>query len=682
MDIDYKAIRPKADLRRLLHHYGAVVVRRGRFLQTNCIFHKDRDPSFTIYEDGHFYCFGCQATGDAVDIVQKLEGLDKQAAVKRVTEIYGLLEQEITKPTINGHSVNGNGNGKTRRVPKGTVQPIKALAEKPSAWAQKAGIASKDGNAEPKIEYGPWELFAVYDRYVNADGLPRYEVHRFHRYSTTPGANKKYDKKFQQRWKHEDGSWVWGITAGLYLKEGGDWVQFKADRHSARESEAVEMPAIERVLYDLPAVLSSNPVFLVEGEKKADEIRILGLVATTASGGSNAEWLPSFTEAVRGKTVYHVPDNDEPGQRFANKIEATLKTACDYLRITLPQQYNDICDYFVDKFSDGNPDQRRQALYALTYWAQEEARRKELEERGLISIIEAVSLFPGGERAYLNCERQKGINTGFDRFDRMTLGLHAQELLILAARPAMGKTGLATNIATHVASEEGKAVAVFSLEMSRISLIDRIICSESRIDLQRLRSGCLTQDEKDRMNREYKRTSKIPLFIDDTAGTNLESVHSKLHRLQKEQNLGLVVIDYLQLMQGHGRFENRVQEISSLSRGLKLMSKDLKVPFMVLSQLSRAPETRGGDHRPMLNDLKESGQIEQDADVVAFIFREEVYRPDKEGVKGIAEIILAKQRNGPTGRIKLAYISKYVRFENLAEDRYRNDPEQFNTAYD
>src|SRR3954447_24266917 len=159
-----------------------------------------------------------------------------------------------------------------------------------------------------------------------------------------------------------------------------------------------------------------------------------------------------------------------------------------------------------------------------------------------------------------------------------------------------------------------------------------------------------------------------PLFIDDTAGTNLMDVHSKLRRLQAEHDLGLVVIDYLQLMQGRGRFENRVQEISSLSRGFKLMSEELRVPFLVLSQLSRAPETRPGDHRPMLSDLRESGAIEQDADMVAFIFREEIYRPDKESLRGIAELILAKQRNGPTGRIKLAFLNRFTKFENMADE--------------
>jgi replicative DNA helicase len=244
------------------------------------------------------------------------------------------------------------------------------------------------------------------------------------------------------------------------------------------------------------------------------------------------------------------------------------------------------------------------------------------------------------------------------------------ELIILAARPAMGKTALALNIAYNVATrrENPKAVAIFSLEMSKESLLTRIVCAAASVDQQKFRSGYLNGSERHALQDALHRIVEAPLFIDDTAGINLMDIHSKLRRLQAEQNLGLVVVDYLQLMQGRGRFENRVQEISSLSRGFKLMSKELRVPFLVLSQLSRAVETRQGDHRPMLSDLRESGSIEQDADMVGFIFREEVYRPDKESLKGLAELILAKQRNGPTGKVKLAYLNKFTRFENLSHD--------------
>jgi replicative DNA helicase len=289
----------------------------------------------------------------------------------------------------------------------------------------------------------------------------------------------------------------------------------------------------------------------------------------------------------------------------------------------------------------------------------------------LANPAQIVTEYEGGINAFLDTSKRiKGISTGFLKFDEMTGGLREGELFILAARPAMGKTALALNIAQHVATnaKNTKAVAVFSLEMSKESLLTRLVCATARVDQQRFRAGYLNADERHALQDAMYRLVESPLFIDDTAGINLMDIHSKLRRLQAEQDLGLVVIDYLQLMQGRGRFENRVQEISSLSRGLKLMSKELRVPFLVLSQLSRAPETRTGDHRPMLSDLRESGSIEQDADLVAFIFREEVYRPDKESLKGLAELILAKQRNGPTGRVKLAFLNRYTKFENLAAD--------------
>lgn len=288
----------------------------------------------------------------------------------------------------------------------------------------------------------------------------------------------------------------------------------------------------------------------------------------------------------------------------------------------------------------------------------------------LSNPAQIIDEFQGGINAFLDTSKRiKGIGTGFLKLDEMTGGLREGELVILAARPAMGKTAFALNIAQHVATNprNPKAVAVFSLEMSKESLLTRMLCAASRVDQSKFRNGYLNQEERSRLQEAASDMYNAPLFIDDTAGTNLIDVHAKLRRVQAEHDLGLVVIDYLQLMQGPKR-ENRVQEVSALSRGLKLMSKDLRVPFLVLSQLSRASETRQGDHRPMLSDLRESGSIEQDADMVMFIFREEVYRPDKESLKGIAEILMAKQRNGPTGRIKLAFLNKFTKFENLAMD--------------
>jgi replicative DNA helicase len=295
----------------------------------------------------------------------------------------------------------------------------------------------------------------------------------------------------------------------------------------------------------------------------------------------------------------------------------------------------------------------------------EKTVRQELEPVGRI-----IDTYPGGINVLLDpAKRKKGISTGFLKLDDSTGGLHEGELIILAARPMLGKSSFALNIAQHVAAKPKgkKAVAVFSLEMSKESLLTRMFCSAARVDQQKFRSGYLNQSERTRLQESVADIHSAPLFIDDSAGTNLLDIHAKLRRVRDEEDLGLVIVDYLQLMEGPKR-ENRVQEISALSRGLKVMAKDFRVPFLVLSQLSRAPETRQGDHRPMLSDLRESGSIEQDADIVMFIFREEVYRPDKKDVEGIAEILIAKQRNGPTGKVKLAWLKKFTKFENLATE--------------
>jgi len=279
--------------------------------------------------------------------------------------------------------------------------------------------------------------------------------------------------------------------------------------------------------------------------------------------------------------------------------------------------------------------------------------------------------FDGGLNAFLDpSKRIKGLSTGFLKLDEMTGGLHEGDLVILAARPSMGKTALALNIAQHVALRPGEeqTVAVFSLEMSRESLLTRMICAAARVDQQKFRASYLNQDERRRLAKAASDLVQSPLFIDDTSGVHLMDIHAKLRRLRSEHGLGLVVIDYLQLMSGRGRYENRNQEISTISRGLKLLAKDLKVPMLVLSQLNRAPEIRQGDHRPQLSDLRESGSIEQDADLVAFIFREEVYKPQDESLRGLAELLVAKQRNGPTGKVNLVFLKEFTKFENRTND--------------
>jgi replicative DNA helicase len=289
---------------------------------------------------------------------------------------------------------------------------------------------------------------------------------------------------------------------------------------------------------------------------------------------------------------------------------------------------------------------------------------------GLLNPDQILQNYDGGISAFLDpSKRIKGISTGFLKLDEYTGGMHGGDLFILAGRPSMGKTAFALNIAQHVALKLKQTVAVFSLEMSKESLLTRMLCAAARVDSQRFRSGYLTQDERRKLNQALSELVESPLYIDDTAGLHLMDMHAKLRRLKSERGkLGLVIVDYLQLMSGRGRFENRNQEVSALSRGLKLLAKELNVPMMVLSQLSRAVETRQGDHRPQLSDLRESGSIEQDADLVGFVFREEVYNRDREDLKGLAELIIAKQRNGPVGTVNLVFLHAQTKFENRAED--------------
>ncbi len=296
----------------------------------------------------------------------------------------------------------------------------------------------------------------------------------------------------------------------------------------------------------------------------------------------------------------------------------------------------------------------------------------------LLSPAVIVQNFPGGVGAFLDpSQRVRGISSGFTKFDEMTGGMHGGELLILAARPSMGKTALALNIAQHVATHPRmrKPVAVFSLEMSSSSLLTRLLCAGARVDQHKFRAGFLNAEERRRLQVELANLTESPLFLDDTPGVNLMDVHSKLRRMKSEHGLSLVVVDYLQLMSSRGRSENRNQEVSAMSRGLKLMAKDLDVPFLVLSQLSRASETRPGDHKPQLSDLRDSGSIEQDADLVMFIYREEIYKRDREDLKGLAELVIAKQRNGPIGTVPLRFLGQFTRFENRAEDLEDIPPE-------
>jgi replicative DNA helicase len=305
-------------------------------------------------------------------------------------------------------------------------------------------------------------------------------------------------------------------------------------------------------------------------------------------------------------------------------------------------------------------DQAEHAIFAI---ADDKIRE------GFVSLRElAHSSLDTIEKLHARKELVTGVPTGFTDLDEMTSGLQPSDLIIVAARPSMGKTSLVLNVAQHVGTKTGMTVGFFSLEMSKEQLFMRLLTSEARIDAHRLRGGFLGERDWGRLSTAIGTLSEARIFIDDTPSIGVLEMRAKCRRLKSEHGLHLVIIDYIQLMQGRGRFENRTLEVASISRSLKGLAKELSVPIVVLSQLSRAPESRS-DHRPQLSDLRESGALEQDADVVAFIFREDLYQDKSQpptDAQGVAELIIGKQRNGPTGVVKLAFIREFTRFENLA----------------
>ena len=354
--------------------------------------------------------------------------------------------------------------------------------------------------------------------------------------------------------------------------------------------------------------------------------------------------------------------------------------------------YGDVGE--VQQFIDG----AEQSIYDLARTAHSSS------EQPLSQVLKAAfeQITAAAERG----DRITGVPTGYDRLDGKTAGLHEGDLVIVAARPGMGKTSFVLNIATNVGSprtitapgpgesghgveryEPGFGVCVFSLEMPREQLATRMVCSEGRVDLGKLRQGHLHADDWRKLTESASYLSTLPVWIDDTPGLGVLELRAKVRRIQAEYNreatdtqparrVGLVVIDYLQLMKGRDGVNSREQEISEISRGLKGLAKELKVPVIALSQLNRAVETRTTkDKRPQLSDLRESGAIEQDADMIIFIYRDDYYNPETSDLKGIAELIIAKQRNGPTGKIKVRFSASYTRFDNLEPGDYPEGPD-------
>ena len=290
-------------------------------------------------------------------------------------------------------------------------------------------------------------------------------------------------------------------------------------------------------------------------------------------------------------------------------------------------------------------------------------------QKGYSSIKDIlVDTFTELEKLYNQKQHITGVPTGFADLDYKTAGLHNSDLILVAARPAMGKSAFALNIASYAATRGNVPVAIFSLEMSKEQMVNRILCSEAMVDSNKVRTGKIDDDDWAKLAEASGTLSESKIFIDDTPGISIMEIRAKCRKLKLEQNIGLVVIDYLQLVQGSNkRGGSREQEISEISRSLKILAKEINVPVIALSQLSRAPEQRP-DHRPMLSDLRESGAIEQDADIVTFLYRDDYYNEDSEK-KNIAEVILAKHRSGTTGTVELLWLGNYTKFANI--EHYR-----------
>jgi replicative DNA helicase len=419
-----------------------------------------------------------------------------------------------------------------------------------------------------------------------------------------------------------------------------------------------------RKIFEAFADLSANgrPIDILTVRSWLDDRGLLQRV-----GG--ARYLAEILDAVPA-----VSNVDDYAKRIKEKWRLReLITTC---RRVSAEGYGTVED--VQKFIDG----AEQSVYDI-------ARTPESTTiQPLKDVIQAT--FVRLNEALKRGNRITGTPSGFTKLDKLTGGLNEGDLVIVAARPGMGKTSLVLNMAVNVAlpklvksedgeggeserQEEGSGVAVFSLEMPREQLAARLLCSEGRVDVSKLRQGFLQREDWSRLTKAAGELAKLPIWIDDTSDLSILELRAKVRRIQslQSQRLGLVMIDYLQLMSGNPKVSSREQQISEISRNLKKLAKDLSVPVVALSQLNRAVETRGTkDKRPQLSDLRESGAIEQDADTIIFIYRDDYYNPDDPAAAGLAELIVAKQRNGPTGRVKVRFTKSCTRFDNLAEGEY------------
>jgi replicative DNA helicase len=484
---------------------------------------------------------------------------------------------------------------------------------------QRRLVAPPEAQPEPSQELEPIrpQHVATYT-YTNAAGEYLYEVWRLE-----PGKNGRR-KDFLQGYRDAAGEMIW---------------------------KGYPKP----VLYRLPSVASADEVFLVEGEKDAETVERLGYVGTTPPAGSNAAFTSAMADALAGKTVFLMPDNDEAGEKRGKQIANALRGKATVV-------------LFPSKVGKDITDWVEAAGQAEVIEAIEKARGAAARDRlvGPLTPAEIIERYEGGYTAFVDPrKRVKGIPTGFLTLDQMNRGMGPGQLIVIAGRPGMGKTALAMNIAINVVKNK-IPVIYFSLEMSSDELLTRVVCSDSNVSAHDFEQEYVTQEEIRRFAGALNLISQFPIRIDDQSGASLKYIRGQVEKFRP----GLVIIDYVGLMAAH-KAENRVQQIGAITAGLKALAKDLKIPVILVAQVNRSTETRvsGSGKVPQLGDLRESGSIELDADKVWFVYREEYYNRDDQSVRGKAEVIVAKNRSGPTGKVKLKWLGRITKFEDLFEEQ-------------
>jgi replicative DNA helicase len=440
-----------------------------------------------------------------------------------------------------------------------------------------------------------------------------------------------------------------------------------ADRLPPQNIEA-EQAVLGAIFLEPSALTVASEILIPEDFYRASHQRIFNAMLKLNDEGKVVDLVTVTEELAAAKLI-----EDTGGVSYLSELASSVPTAANieyYARIVEEKSLlRRLIRTATEIASDGYS--REDEVEALLSEAEKNilavAQRKNAGAFHNIKDV-LVRTYDNIEQMHQRAGEITGLETGFIELDRMTAGFQRNDLIIVGARPSVGKTAFALNIAQNVAHKTGENIAIFSLEMGAEQLVMRLLCAEGNIDAQRLRTGSLTDDDWGKLTMAMGSLSNSGIFIDDTPGVRISDIRSKCRRLKQEHGLGMILIDYLQLILGSGRAgENRQQEVSEISRSLKQLARELQVPVIALSQLSRGVEQRQ-DKRPMMSDIRESGSIEQDADIVAFLYRDDYYDKESEN-KNIIEIIIAKQRNGPTGTVSLAFVKEYNKFVNL-ETRY------------